>query len=168
MNDLFIKERTSLLPKFIGNWDKLGFVVGLTTTLYFMYVGAFGTFSPALDRSIFIFAGVALAICYFPLANSLYARILDVILFLAVSVATYRFNDLSGGPGRIRTCDQLIKSQLLYRAELRAQILFLCGGEQYVARDNGSIVTFKLYLFRKFFLQQSINTGRNKLFYITI
>tara|TARA_Y100000588_G_scaffold376759_1_gene454977 strand:- start:7 stop:120 length:114 start_codon:yes stop_codon:yes gene_type:complete len=28
MNDLFIKERTSLLPKFIGNWDKLGFVVG--------------------------------------------------------------------------------------------------------------------------------------------
>ena len=84
---------TSWAKRFCGNWDKLGFAIGLTTTLYFMYVGAFGTFSPALDRSLFIFVGVALAICYFPLANSLAVRVFDAVFFVAVTIATYRFND---------------------------------------------------------------------------
>jgi len=48
MNDLMLKMPTGILPRFVGNWNKLGFLFGLTTTLYFMYVGAFGTFSPAL------------------------------------------------------------------------------------------------------------------------
>ncbi|MBI77385.1 MAG: hypothetical protein CMM53_06355 [Rhodospirillaceae bacterium] len=93
MNDLMLKMPTGILPRFVGNWNKLGFLFGLTTTLYFMYVGAFGTFSPALDRSIFIFSGVALAICYFPLSNSVFARFFDVLLLIAVCIATYRFND---------------------------------------------------------------------------
>ena len=84
---------TSWAKRFCGNWNKLGFAIGLTTTLYFMYVGAFGTFSPALDRSLFIFVGVALAICYFPLANSLAVRVFDAVFFVAVTIATYRFND---------------------------------------------------------------------------
>ena len=74
--------------QFCGNWNKIGFLIGLTTTLYFMYVGAFGTFSPALDRSLFIFVGVALAICYFPLANSLPARLFDVVFFDSVTFLT--------------------------------------------------------------------------------
>ena len=88
MNSKFVS-----VAKFCGNWNKLGFFIGLLTTLYFMYIGAFGTFSPALDRSLFIFVGVALSICYFPLANSLPARLFDVVFFVAVTIATYRFNE---------------------------------------------------------------------------
>ncbi|MDA0231727.1 MAG: TRAP transporter fused permease subunit [Proteobacteria bacterium] len=93
MNDVSVNERKSLASQFSGEWNLLGFAVGLATTAYYMYVGTFGTFSPALDRSVFIFVGVALAICYFPLARGVAARLADAALLAAVTVATYRFNE---------------------------------------------------------------------------
>ena len=78
---------------FRGEWKKLGFLIGLATTCYYLYVATWGTFSPALDRSLFIYAGVALAICVHPLARTIPARAFDVVFLLAVTYATFRFND---------------------------------------------------------------------------
>lgn len=78
---------------FSGEWKKLGFLIGLATTCYYLYVATWGTFSPALDRSLFIYAGVALAICVHPLARTIPARAFDVVFLLAVTYATFRFND---------------------------------------------------------------------------
>ena len=89
----FAQESNGLAVRFQGEWKSLGFVIGLVTTSYYMYVATYGTFSPALDRSLFIFVGVALAICMFPLGASVYARVLDVVYLAAVSVATFRFNE---------------------------------------------------------------------------
>lgn len=82
-----------MAARFQGEWKTLGFAIGLMTTTYYMYVATFGTFSPALDRSLFIYVGVALSICCFPLAQSLVARLGDAVFLVAVSAATYRFND---------------------------------------------------------------------------
>ena len=89
----FAQESNGLAVRFQGEWKSLGFVIGLVTTSYYMYVATYGTFSPALDRSLFIFVGVALAVCMFPLGASVYARVLDVVYLAAVSVATFRFNE---------------------------------------------------------------------------
>ena len=78
---------------FSGEWQKLGFLIGLATTCYYLYVATWGTFSPALDRSLFIYAGVALAICVHPLARTIPARAFDVVFLIAVTYATFRFND---------------------------------------------------------------------------
>ena len=87
------QESNGLAVRFQGEWKSLGFAIGLVTTCYYMYVATFGTFSPALDRSLFIYVGVALAVCIFPLGESIYARMLDVVFLAAVSVATFRFNE---------------------------------------------------------------------------
>ena len=73
-----------MAARFQGEWKTLGFAIGLMTTTYYMYVATFGTFSPALDRSLFIYVGVALSICCFPLAQSLVARLGDGNLALAL------------------------------------------------------------------------------------
>ena len=82
-----------MVARFCGEWKVLAFVLGLATTAYYMYVAMFGTFSPALDRSLFIFAGVALAICIYPLKPTVLARAFDIVFLLAVSAATIRFNE---------------------------------------------------------------------------
>ena len=93
MKTASVREGNGLAIRFQGEWQSLGFVIGLVTTVYYMYVATFGTFSPALDRSLFIYVGVALAVCKFPLGESIYARVLDVVFLAAVSVATFRFNE---------------------------------------------------------------------------
>jgi TRAP transporter 4TM/12TM fusion protein len=77
---------------FVGEWGSLGYLIGLGTTAYYMYVAIFGTFSPPLDRSLFIYAGVAIAICQYPLARNSVARTLDAVLLAAVTAAIVRFN----------------------------------------------------------------------------
>ena len=81
------------IDRFKGEWKVLGFLFGLSTTCYYLYVATFGTFSPALDRSLFIYAGVALSICVYPLRKTISARLFDLIFLVAVSVATFRFNE---------------------------------------------------------------------------
>lgn len=82
-----------MVERFRGEWKSLAFVIGLATTAYYMYVATYGTFSVALDRSLFIYAGVALPICIYPLARSTAGRLADVAFLAAVSVATVRFNE---------------------------------------------------------------------------
>jgi hypothetical protein len=43
----------------------------------------------------------------------------------ALKLKSSKAYSLNGAPYRIRTCDQLIRSQLLYPAELRAHIIYL-------------------------------------------
>ena len=78
---------------FRGEWKALGFVIGLVTSCYYLYVATLGTFSPALDRSLFIYAGVAIAICTHPLARTVPARLFDAVFLAAASYATFHFND---------------------------------------------------------------------------
>ena len=52
-----------------------------------------------------------------------YGRLIQVLLFIPPFHSILR---LSGAPGTIRTCDRLVRSQVLYPAELRA----LNGGER--------------------------------------
>ncbi len=77
---------------FSDEWQRFGYLIGLGTTAYYMYVAVFGTFSPPLDRSLFIFSGVAITICQYPLARNTAARLVDSMLLLAVAAATIRFN----------------------------------------------------------------------------
>ncbi|MBB44238.1 MAG: hypothetical protein CMM44_10820 [Rhodospirillaceae bacterium] len=88
--DLNLRE---LSRRFRGEWQNIAFAVALGTTSYYIYVATFGTFSPALDRSLFIFAGVALSICAYPLSKAITGRLLDAVLLIGTCVATYRFND---------------------------------------------------------------------------
>ena len=78
---------------FRGEWKSLGFVIGLGTSCYYLYVATLGTFSPALDRSLFIYAGVAIAVCVHPLAKTVPARLFDAVFLAAASYATFHFND---------------------------------------------------------------------------
>ena len=87
------RDTGGLSARFRNEWTSLGFAIGFVTTAYYMYVAALGTFSSALDRSLFIYAGVALAICLHPLARTMTARLADVAFLVAVSVATWRFNE---------------------------------------------------------------------------
>ncbi len=80
------------IGSFNGEWKLLGYVVGLGTTAYYMFVAVYGTFSPELDRSLFIFSGAALSICMFPLWRSTMARAFDALLLFAILAATIRFN----------------------------------------------------------------------------
>jgi TRAP transporter 4TM/12TM fusion protein len=86
-------EKGGMGERFAGEWTVLAMTAGFATTAYYVYVATFGTFSPALDRSLFIFAGVILAICMHPLRPTVFARCLDVIFLAAVTVATIRFNE---------------------------------------------------------------------------
>ena len=87
------KIPSEFVKRFRGEWQNLGFSIALATTSYYIYVAAFGTFSPALDRSLFIFAGVALSICAHPLSTLIVGRVFDAILLIGTCIATYRFND---------------------------------------------------------------------------
>ena len=84
----------SLGERLCDDWKSLGFAIGLGTTCYYLVVATIGTFSPALDRSLFIYAGVALSICHFPLARTMFARLFDGVFLAAVTYATFRFNQM--------------------------------------------------------------------------
>ena len=51
-------------------------------------------------------------------------------------------------PGRIRTCDLLIRSQLLYPAELRGHIEELPSGTSVDDFDNPKVYLFAVFLSR--------------------
>ncbi len=92
MSNQSAQSAESVNEGFAGVWGTLGYLIALGTTAYYMYVAVFGTFSPPLDRSLFIYAGVAITICQYPLARSVAARMFDAVLLAAVTVAIIRFN----------------------------------------------------------------------------
>lgn len=78
--------------RFTGEWRKLAWLLGLGCSLYYSWVALVGITFPALDRSLFIYIGIALAICLKPLGNSLALRLVDVVLFALATAATLYFN----------------------------------------------------------------------------
>lgn len=85
-------ESKTWIEKFSGEWKVLGATFGFLFTGYYMYIAVVGTFAPNIDRSLFIYGGVVLALCIFPLRAAFWPRMLDVALLAATSFATVRFN----------------------------------------------------------------------------
>ena len=79
-------------PWFIGRWTWLGSALCAGASLYYMWVAWFGITSPALDRSLFVYVGVAATLCFFPLARTAPARLVDVALLGLATWATVHFN----------------------------------------------------------------------------
>ena len=53
---------------------------------------------------------------------------------------------LNGDPGRIRTCDPLIRSQILYPAELRSHIVLLTNENYFIIYNKQSQPLFSIIL----------------------
>ena len=79
-------------PWFTGRWTWLGSAICAGASLYYMWVAWFGITSPALDRSLFVFVGVAATLCFYPLARTVSARVVDVALLALAIWATVHFN----------------------------------------------------------------------------
>lgn len=77
---------------FIGPWTRLAWVIGLVCSLYYAWVAAVGITRPSLDRSLFVFVGIALAIAIKPLAQNIPARLFDAAMFAVAAYATLHFN----------------------------------------------------------------------------
>ena len=78
--------------RFIGEWRKLGWLLCLGCSLYYSWVALVGITLPSLDRSLFIYIGIAVAICLMPLGKSLALRLVDAVLFALATAATVYFN----------------------------------------------------------------------------
>lgn len=75
-----------------GTWPWLGAAFCAGTSLYYMWVAWFGITSPALDRSLFIYVGIAATLCFYPLGRTVAARLVDVVLLAVATWATVHFN----------------------------------------------------------------------------
>lgn len=85
-------NHSALLERFTQPWERPALAFGACVSAYYMYVAIIGVFAPELDRSLFIFAGIVLALMLKPLGKSILARIVDVILLAAATFGTLRFN----------------------------------------------------------------------------
>jgi TRAP transporter 4TM/12TM fusion protein len=78
--------------RFAGEWKRLAWLLSLGCSLYYSWVALVGITLPALDRSLFIYIGIALAICLKPLGRSLALRLVDLALLALATAATVYFN----------------------------------------------------------------------------
>ena len=60
--------------------------------IYYIYVAIFGIQFPQVDRSLFIFLGIVVAILENPLGRHPLLRLVDLLLLAAAALATIRFN----------------------------------------------------------------------------
>ncbi|MCC7427058.1 MAG: TRAP transporter fused permease subunit [Alphaproteobacteria bacterium] len=74
-----------------GLWTRLGDVIGVACVLYYAYVAVVGIFNPELDRSLFVFVGVALSLIYHPLRWGPAGRAIDMALVAVAAWATLHF-----------------------------------------------------------------------------
>jgi TRAP transporter 4TM/12TM fusion protein len=91
-NQAKFSSPVGLAGRFIGEWRVLGTLLCVGCSLYYAWVAAVGITMPALDRSLFIYIGVAVAVCFYPLAHSVPLRLLDVALLVGATAATLHFN----------------------------------------------------------------------------
>ncbi|MBI4184974.1 MAG: TRAP transporter fused permease subunit [Proteobacteria bacterium] len=84
--------RARLRQAIEGRWTGLAYVLSVACTFYYAYVAFFGITTPSLDRSLFIFVGVAVTLCLHPLPGGLAGRIFDALLLALATAATVRFN----------------------------------------------------------------------------
>ncbi|MGO8909521.1 MAG: TRAP transporter permease [Bradyrhizobium sp.] len=82
----------SLRARFLRPWTKFAYALGFACTLYYMWTALVGIHYPQLDRSLFIFFGIALGFAMKPTGHSLTLRFIDLLVILGVTVATIRFN----------------------------------------------------------------------------
>ncbi|MGQ0664448.1 MAG: TRAP transporter permease [Pseudomonadota bacterium] len=82
----------ALVQGLCGKWEGLGYAIAAATGVYYTYVAIVGITAPQLDRSLFIFVGVALVACLMPLGRTPLLRALDLLMLLVATVATVNFN----------------------------------------------------------------------------
>ena len=72
----------TLRERFVAPWRILSFILGGTCTLYYMWVALVGIHYPQLDRSLFIFYGIALGLAMKPTSKSVIVRIVDLLVII--------------------------------------------------------------------------------------
>lgn len=82
----------SLRERFVGPWRILSYLLGISCSLYYMWVALVGIHYPQLDRSLFIFYGIALGFAMKPASRTVLARVIDALVILGAAYATLRFN----------------------------------------------------------------------------
>ena len=85
-------ELKSVRDHFLAPWTFPAFAVGVACSSYYLWVAAVGIQYPQLDRSLFIFFGIALAFALRPASQSVILRFLDVIFIVGSVAATVHFN----------------------------------------------------------------------------
>src|SRR6185312_17159574 len=83
---------SSLRERFLGPWNALAYTLGISCSLYYMWVALVGIHYPQLDRSLFIFYGVALGFSMKPASRTVLARAIDALVIVGAAYATLRFN----------------------------------------------------------------------------
>jgi len=81
----------SLRERFIGPWNKFAYALGVICSLYYMWVALVGIHYPQIDRSFFIFVGIALGFSLKPTGKSLAIRVVDGLVIVCAAVATVHF-----------------------------------------------------------------------------
>ncbi len=87
-----VAAATTLRERYLGPWNKLAYALGIACSLYYMWVALVGIRYPQLDRSLFIFFGVALGFAMKPAGRSTALRTLDALVIVGAAAATFRFN----------------------------------------------------------------------------
>ncbi|MGH6725435.1 MAG: TRAP transporter permease [Pseudolabrys sp.] len=84
--------QAKLKQSFVGAWTGPAWVISVACSLYYTYTATFGISHPSVDRSLFIYVGIALAICLQPLGRNIPLRVVDCILLALATWSTVHFN----------------------------------------------------------------------------
>src|SRR6185312_2477505 len=84
---------SSLRERFLGPWNALAYTLGIACSLYYMWVALVGIHYPQVDRSLFIFVGIALSFSLKPAGKSYVVRVIDALVVVLAAIATYHFID---------------------------------------------------------------------------
>lgn len=84
--------RDNAIRSFIGPWPIAAWIISLACSLYYTYTAIFGIAQPSLDRSFFIYVGIALAIFLKPLGRNVPLRLVDCVLLALATWSTVHFN----------------------------------------------------------------------------
>ena len=77
--------------RLLGPWNKLAYAIGVSCSLYYMWTALVGIHYPQVDRSLFIFMGIALGFSMKPTGHSISIRFIDALFIIGAAVATIRF-----------------------------------------------------------------------------
>lgn len=86
-----IASPSSLRARFLGPWKKFAYALGVACSLYYMWVALVGIHYPQIDRSVFIFVGIALAFALKPTGGWLVVRAIDALVIIVAVAATANF-----------------------------------------------------------------------------
>ncbi|MDI3470551.1 MAG: TRAP-type uncharacterized transport system, fused permease component [Pseudolabrys sp.] len=84
-------ESLSLHDRFLGPWNKFAYATGIACSVYYMWTALVGIRYPQVDRSLFIFMGIALGFAMKPAGRSIILRVIDALFIVGAAAATIRF-----------------------------------------------------------------------------